>query len=121
MCGRVRLSSDVSEGKLVFSAPFSTSPNVAPIDPLPIVQYYLKAGERSVLGEGLPISLDQESGRPHPRHPWAERRRSRFDLDCSTSKSLTETASFHSLAKQRRSIRPWNLLLPRSQSPPAED
>ena len=55
MCGRVRLSSDVSEIKLVFSIPphrttpnFPASWNVAPTDPLPVVRYDTKAGERSL-------------------------------------------------------------------------
>jgi hypothetical protein len=55
MCGRVRLSSDVSEIKLVFSIPphrptpnFAPSWNVAPTDPVPIVLYDTKAGERSL-------------------------------------------------------------------------
>jgi putative SOS response-associated peptidase YedK len=55
MCGRVRLSSDVSEIKLVFSVPphrptpnIASSWNVAPTDPLPVVRYDAKAGERSL-------------------------------------------------------------------------
>ena len=55
MCGRVRLSSDVSEIKLVFSIPphrptpnFAPSWNVAPTDPVRIVLYDTKAGERSL-------------------------------------------------------------------------
>ena len=55
MCGRVRLSSDVSEIKLVFSIPphrptpnFPASWNVAPTDPLPVVRYDVKARERSL-------------------------------------------------------------------------
>jgi len=55
MCGRVRLSSDVSEIKLVFSIPphrptpnFPPSWNVAPTDPVPVVRYDAKAGERSL-------------------------------------------------------------------------
>jgi len=54
MCGRVRLSSDVSEIKLVFSIPRRPTPNtapswnVAPTDPVPIVRYDAKAGERSL-------------------------------------------------------------------------
>jgi putative SOS response-associated peptidase YedK len=55
MCGRVRLSSDVSEIKLVFSIPperptpnFPPSWNVAPTDPLPVVRFDPKARERSL-------------------------------------------------------------------------
>ena len=55
MCGRVRLSSDVSEIKLVFSIPphrptpnFPPSWNVAPTDSLPVVRHDTNAGERSL-------------------------------------------------------------------------
>ena len=55
MCGRARLSSDVSEIKLVFSIPphrptpnFPPSWNVAPTDQLPVVRYDPNAGERSL-------------------------------------------------------------------------
>jgi putative SOS response-associated peptidase YedK len=55
MCGRVRLSSDVSEIKLVFSIPPERPPpnlapswNVAPTDSLPVVRYDARAGERSL-------------------------------------------------------------------------
>ena len=54
MCGRVRLSSDVSEIKIRFAIPpgrptpnFAPSWNVAPTDPLPVVRFDPKAGERS--------------------------------------------------------------------------
>jgi putative SOS response-associated peptidase YedK len=54
MCGRARLSSDVSEIKLVFSirserpAPnFAASWNVAPTDPLPVVRYDILDGQRT--------------------------------------------------------------------------
>jgi putative SOS response-associated peptidase YedK len=55
MCGRVHLSSDVSEIRLVFSIPphrptpnFAPSWNAAPTDPLPVVRYDVRAGERSL-------------------------------------------------------------------------
>ena len=55
MCGRVRLSSDVSEIKLVFSVPpqqptpnVAPSWNAAPTDPLPVVRYDTRTGERSL-------------------------------------------------------------------------
>jgi putative SOS response-associated peptidase YedK len=55
MCGRVRLSSDVSEIKLVFSIPpdrptpnFPPSWNVAPTDSVPVVRYDTKADQRSL-------------------------------------------------------------------------
>ena len=55
ICGRVRLSSDVSEIKLVFSTPphrptpnFAASWNAAPTDQLPIVRFDTRAGERSL-------------------------------------------------------------------------
>jgi putative SOS response-associated peptidase YedK len=55
MCGRVRLSSDVGEIKLVFSIPpdrptpnIAPSWNVAPTDPLPVVRFDARAGERTL-------------------------------------------------------------------------
>jgi putative SOS response-associated peptidase YedK len=55
MCGRVRLSSDVSEIKLVFGIPperlipnFPPSWNVAPTDTLPVVRFDAKAAQRSL-------------------------------------------------------------------------
>jgi putative SOS response-associated peptidase YedK len=55
MCGRARLSSDVSEIKIAFGIPperptpnFPPSWNVAPTDTLPVVRYDLKAGRRSL-------------------------------------------------------------------------
>jgi putative SOS response-associated peptidase YedK len=55
MCGRARLSSDVSEIKLVFSIPpertapnFAASWSVAPTDPLPIVRFDPKECQRSL-------------------------------------------------------------------------
>jgi len=55
MCGRVRLSSDFSEIKLLFSLPperpapnFAPNWNAAPTDNLPIVRYDSEANERSL-------------------------------------------------------------------------
>jgi putative SOS response-associated peptidase YedK len=55
MCGRARLSSDVSEIKIAFGIPperpapnFAVSWNVAPTGPLPIVRFDPKARERSL-------------------------------------------------------------------------
>jgi putative SOS response-associated peptidase YedK len=55
MCGRARLSSDVSEIKLVFDIPperpmpnIAPSRNLAPTDPLPIVHYDAKASTRDL-------------------------------------------------------------------------
>jgi putative SOS response-associated peptidase YedK len=55
MCGRARLSSDVSELKVAFAIPperptpnFAASWNVAPTDPLPVVRYVAKDHQRSI-------------------------------------------------------------------------
>src|SRR5439155_16181056 len=55
MCGRARLSSDVSEIKIAFGIPperptpnFAPSWNLAPTDPAPVVHYDAKAGERNL-------------------------------------------------------------------------
>lgn len=55
MCGRARLSSDVSEIKIAFRIPperptpnFAASWNVAPTDPLPVVRYDAKEHQRSL-------------------------------------------------------------------------
>jgi putative SOS response-associated peptidase YedK len=55
MCGRARLSSDVSEIKIRFAIPparptpnIAPSWNVAPTDPLPVVRYDAKGRERSL-------------------------------------------------------------------------
>jgi putative SOS response-associated peptidase YedK len=55
MCGRARLSSDVSEIKLVFRIPperptpnIAPSWNVAPTDPMPVVRYDERDQQRSL-------------------------------------------------------------------------
>ena len=55
MCGRVHLSSDVSEIRLVFHIPpdrplpnFPPTWNAAPTDSLPVVRFDAKAGQRSL-------------------------------------------------------------------------
>jgi putative SOS response-associated peptidase YedK len=56
MCGRARLSSDVSEIKIAFGIPpderlapnFGASWNVAPTDPLPIVRFDAKEKQRTL-------------------------------------------------------------------------
>src|ERR1700756_2618055 len=55
MCGRARLSSDVSEIKVAFRIPperptpnFAASWNVAPTDPLPVVRYDAEDRQRSL-------------------------------------------------------------------------
>ena len=55
MCGRARLSSDVSEIKVAFRIPperpspnFAASWNVAPTDPLPVVRYDAEQHQRSL-------------------------------------------------------------------------
>src|SRR2546430_1178383 len=55
MCGRARLSSDVSEIKIAFGIPperpapnFAASWNVAPTDPLPVVRFDAKECQRSL-------------------------------------------------------------------------
>jgi putative SOS response-associated peptidase YedK len=55
MCGRARLSSDVSEIKIAFGIPperpapnFAASWNVAPTDPLPVVRFDAKEHQRSL-------------------------------------------------------------------------
>ena len=55
MCGRVRLSSDVSEIRIAFRIPperpipnFPPSRNAAPTDSLPVVRFDAKAGQRSL-------------------------------------------------------------------------
>ena len=100
MCGRVRLSSDVSEIKLVFSIPphrptpnFPPSWNVTPTDSLPVVRYDVKAGERSLdmVRWGLvPFwAKDLKVGFANPGRPFA-RRSNVADASCRSTASTNE-------------------------------
>jgi len=104
MCGRVRLSSDVSEIKFIFSIPphrptpnFPQSWNVAPTDPLPVVRYDAKAGGRSLdlLRWGLiPYwEKDIKVGFANMRRPRASRASRRF-----ARRSSVAAASCRSMA-----------------------
>ncbi len=55
MCGRARLSTDFSQIRIAFRIPperptpnFAPTYNLAPTDPIPIIRYDAKAGERSL-------------------------------------------------------------------------
>ena len=71
MCGRARLSSDVSEIKLVFSIPphrptpnFPPSWNVAPTDSLPVIRYDAIGWKGRYRLEGPAfVYVDQDTGR----------------------------------------------------------
>ena len=90
MCGRARLSSDVSEIKLEFGIPperptpnFPPSWNVAPTDTLPVVRYEPKAAQRSLdmLRWGLILLLGQRHQgrlRQHQRQGRGDREQARL-------------------------------------------
>jgi hypothetical protein len=70
MCGRARLSSDVSEIKLVFSIPpHRPTPNIAPswhgapTDPLPVVRYdkRRRRGSWTVFYDDVLLSSDSNA------------------------------------------------------------
>jgi putative SOS response-associated peptidase YedK len=79
MCGRARLSSDVSEIKLVFGIPpdrptpnIAPSWNVAPTDPLPVVRYDGLGGRRTCQSDRREPVASGHDARPliadRPRH-----------------------------------------------------
>jgi putative SOS response-associated peptidase YedK len=79
MCGRARLSSDVSEIKIAFGISperptpnFAASWNVAPTDPLPIVRDDAKDHRRSLQEMRWPVSLTG-GARPPGRVPSGNR------------------------------------------------
>jgi putative SOS response-associated peptidase YedK len=102
MCGRARLSSDVSEIKLAFSIPperpapnVAPSWNVAPTDPLPIVHYDAKAGSRDleVMRWGLI---------PY----WAEDIKSGFSTINARAEEVETKPAFREAFQRRRCLVP---------------
>ena len=86
MCGRVRLSSDVSEIELVFSIllhrptlNFPPSWNAAPTDLLPLVRFDRRAGERSL--DLLRWGSDPPLGQGHQRRLREYQRQGRGDRE----------------------------------------
>jgi putative SOS response-associated peptidase YedK len=84
MCGRARLSSDVSEIKIAFGIPperpapnFAPSWNVAPTDPLPVVRYDILDGQRSL--EVMRWGLIPYLGQGHQNRLLLHQRPSRGD------------------------------------------
>ena len=120
MCGRARLSSDVSEIKLVFRIPpeqptpnFAASWNVAPTDPLPVVRYDAKDHQRSleVMRWGLiPYSgrrTSRSASRPSMRPPRRSAPSRRF-----VKRSGNGAASCHwTIFANGRRPRPANSLM----------
>jgi len=126
MCGRVRLSSDVSEIRLAFSIPperpapnFPPSWNVAPTDSLPVVRYDAKDGQRSldmlrwglipVLGQGHRGRLRQhqrQGGRDREQAGFRESLRNAGAASCrsTTSTNGRRRAQANSLMQSRSPI-----------------
>jgi putative SOS response-associated peptidase YedK len=99
MCGRDRLSSDVSEIKLVFSIPpdrptpnIAPSWNVAPTDPLPVVGDDTRAG--AVLGQGHESRL-----RKHQRPGRGDRGKSAFREAFQWRRCLAPVDNFYEWKK----------------------
>jgi putative SOS response-associated peptidase YedK len=102
MCGRARLSSDVSEIKLAFSIPperpapnIAPSWNVAPTDPLPVVHYDAQEGARSldVMRWGLI---------PY----WAEDIKSGFSTINARAEEVDSKPAFREAFQRRRCLVP---------------
>jgi putative SOS response-associated peptidase YedK len=102
MCGRARLSSDVSEIKIAFGIPperpspnFAPSWNVAPTDPLPVVRYDPKAKQRSldVMRWGLI---------PY----WAKDIKIGFSTFNARAEEIDTKPAFHEGFRQRRCLVP---------------
>src|SRR5215470_13711419 len=102
MCGRARLSSDVSEIKIAFRIPperpipnFPPSWNVAPTDSLPVVRYDRKARQRS---------LDLLRWGLVPR--WAEDIKVGFANINAKAEGIETRRAFREAFRQRRCLVP---------------
>jgi putative SOS response-associated peptidase YedK len=102
MCGRARLSSDVSEIKLVFSIPphrptpnFAANWNVAPTEDLPVVRFDPKARERS---------LDMMRWGLVPY--WAKDLKIGFSTINAKAESIDSKPAFHEAFRRRRCLVP---------------
>ena len=102
MCGRARLSSDVSEIKIAFGIPperpapnFAASWNVAPTDPLPVVRYDILDSQRSldVMRWGLI---------PY----WAKDIKSGFSTINARAEEIDTKPPFREAFRQRRCLVP---------------
>ena len=104
MCGRARLSPDVSEIKVAFRIPperptpnFAASWNVAPTDPLPVVRYDAKEHQRSldIMRWGLvPF--------------WAKDIKVGFSNINAKAEGIENRPAFHDAFERRRCIVPVN-------------
>ena len=101
MCGRTRLSSDVSEIKLVFRIPperptpnFPPSWNVAPTDTLPVVRYDAKAASAA--------SIDALGPDPF----WAKDIKVGFANINAKAEGIESKPAFREAFRQRRCLVP---------------
>ena len=102
MCGRARLSSDVSEIKLVFSIPphrptpnFPANWNAAPTEDLPVVRFDAKARERS-------LDLLRWGLVPY----WAKDLKIGFSTINAKAESLESKPAFSEAFRRRRCLVP---------------
>jgi putative SOS response-associated peptidase YedK len=119
MCGRVKLSTDFSQLKIVFRIPperpapnFAPSWNVAPTDSLPIVRYDAKAGERS-------LDLMRWGLVPY----WAKDLKIGFSTINARAEDVETKPAFREAFKRRRCLVPvdnfyeWQKIGPKERQP----
>jgi putative SOS response-associated peptidase YedK len=123
MCGRARLSSDVSEIKLVFGIPperptpnIAPSWNVAPTDPLPVVRYDAKDRQRSleVMRWGPGAVLDQgHQGRlrQYQRQGRGDRKQARLPRSVPPAALPGARRQFFRVAKTGSGKQPYAIAL----------